>query len=175
VPDLTELVDIDPTRIDLVKNPANGFPILIMKALSDPAKPEDKPDTSGTKTEKETEVSEAKNDTQTSPAPEAPEVKTEPVVEKSAAELVQEEVAKAVQPLTEVIKGLRDEMAALKSTPVPGGPVITVPGVQRTEGARADALAKAAYHDRQAASINDRDLVRYHEELAAEARKAAKA
>lgn len=173
--DLTELVDIDPLRVDLVKNPANGFPILLMKALSDPAEPVETPDTSGTEIVKETEVPEAKNDTQTPPAPEAPEVsKTEPVVEKSAAELVDEAVAKAVTPLQEVIKGLETQMAALKSTPIPGGPVVTVPIPQRDESARSEALAKVAYHERLAKSVNDRDLIRYHEEKAAEARTAAK-
>lgn len=172
--DLTELIDIDPSRVDLVKNPANGFPILLMKAIEPQGGTDETPDTSGTETVKETEVPEPKNDTETSPAPDAPEVsKTEPVAEKSAAELVQEEVAKAVQPLTEVIKGLRDEMAALKSTPIPGGPVVTVPVSQRSEGARSEALAKVAYHERLAKQVNDRDLVRYHEDKASEFRAAA--
>jgi hypothetical protein len=171
--DLTELVDIDPLRVDLVKNPANGFPILIMKALSDEAKPDETPDTSGTQTVKETEVPEPKTE-ETPPAPEAPEVTPDPVVEKSAAELVQEEVAKAVQPLNEVIKGLRDEMAALKSTPIPGGPVITSTTAP-SEARQTEALAKAAYHERLAGQVNDRELARYHEEKAAEARQAAKA
>ena len=168
--DLTELIEIDPSRVDGVRSPASGLPILLMKALSDPAKPDETPDTSGTKTEKETEVSE--QSTETSPAPEAPEV-SEPVVEKSAAELLDEAVAKAVTPLQEVIKGLEAQMAALKSTPIPGGPVVTVPASQRTEGARAEALAKALYHERLAGQVNDRDLIRYHEDKAAEARAAA--
>jgi hypothetical protein len=172
VADLTELIDIDPERVDLVKNPANGFPILVMKAVAAQGEPDETPDTSGTETEKDTQVSEESTE-KTSPAPEAPEV--EPVVEKSAAELAEEAVAKAVEPLQEVIKGLKDEMAALKSTPIPGGPAITVPGSQRTENERAQHLADAARHERLAKSVNDRELIRYHEEKAAESREAAKA
>jgi hypothetical protein len=170
--DLTELVDIDPTRVDLVKNPANGFPILLMKALAEPAEPVDTPDTSGTDLEKDAEVP----DTQTPPAPEAPEVsKTEPeAVEKSAAELAEEAVAKAVQPLQEVIKGLEAEMAVLKSTPIPGGPVVTVPTSQRTAADKANHLAEAQRFDRLAKSISgNAELTAYYENKAAEARKAA--
>jgi hypothetical protein len=175
VPDaeLTELVDIDALRVDLVKSPANGFPILLMKALSDEPKPDETPDTSGTDLEKDAEVPE---DTQTPPAPEAPEADKPETVEKSLAELVQDELAKAVQPLNEVIKGLRDEMAVLKSTPIPGGPVITVPGSQRNDSHRAQALAEAQRFDRLAKSISgNAELTAYYEERAAEARKVAQA
>jgi hypothetical protein len=164
--DLTELVDIDPTRVDLVKNPANGFPVLLMKALA----PEPAPEHAGTQAAKETGVSEAPV-TQT---PEVIEPQVEAPVEKSAAELLDEAVAKAVTPLQEVIKGLESEMAALKSTPIPGGPVITQTS-QASEGQRAQHLAKAAYHERLAGSVGDRELARYHEDKAAEARQAANA
>jgi hypothetical protein len=314
--ELTELVDIDPTRVDLVKNPANGFPILVMKAVNAQGGVDEKPDIDGAEhvmillakliqaeaaelavgqwdevcdiellieathlmgcfrqremygdvddgesvykslgddelTQVATYLSKRKvssaerkrlaeagnalpdgsypieneedlhnaailarsghgdvaaakrliakrakelgvanplanvtkennmseQDTQTSPAPEAPEAKTEPeTVEKSAAELVQEEVAKAVQPLNEVIKGLRDEMAVLKSTPIPGGPVITVPGGQRTAADKANHLAEAQRFDRLAKSISgNAELIAYYEEKAAEARRAAQA
>jgi outer membrane biosynthesis protein TonB len=166
--ELTELVDLDPSRVDLVKSPANGFPILLMKALD---APEDKPEPPADNASKESAVPETPQDPQTPEAPE-PQAPQAPV-EKSAAELVQEEVAKAVSPLNEVIKGLRDEMAALKSTPIPGGPVVTVPTSQRSESARSEALAKVAYHERLAKSVNDRDLVRYHEDKAKEFRAAA--
>lgn len=170
--DLTEMFDIDPERVDGVRSPASGLPILLMKALDAPAGTEDKPEPPADNASKESDVPETPQDPQTPEAPE-PQAPQAPA-EKSAAELVQEEVAKAVQPLTEVIKGLRDEMAVLKSTPVPGGPVVTVPTPQRDESARSEALAKVAYHDRLAKSVNDRDLIRYHEEKAAEARTAAK-
>ena len=114
------------------------------------------------------------NDTQTSPAPEAPEV-TEPVVEKSAAELVDEAVAKAVNPLQEVIKGLEAEMAALKSTPIPGGPVVTVPAAQRSTSEKAHLLAEAARFRRLAKEVSDQDQIRFYEKKAAEAEQASKA
>lgn len=104
--------------------------------------------------------------------PETPESQAEPKVEKSAAELVDEAVAKAVQPLEETIKGLRDEMAVLKSTPVPGGPAVTSTA-SPSDGQRAQQLAKAAYHDRLAGQVGDPELRRYHEEKAADLRKAA--
>lgn len=113
---------------------------------------------------------------ETPPAPEAPEVTPEAPVEKSAEALVQEEVAKAVSPLQEVIKGLEAEMAVLKSTPIPGGPVVTVPGSQRNDAHRAQALAEAQRHERLAKEISGNpELTRYHEDKAAEFRKAAKA
>jgi len=237
VADLTELVDIDPERVDLVRNPANGFPILVMKAVNASGQVNEKPDiaaaekilrqvsalmvaeadelaagnpseicdielltevyrlmscfkrgeeynaenlageatketpaaTPVTETQKETGVPENQNDDKTSETPESQE-STEVV--KSAAELVDEAVAKAVEPLQEVIKGLEGEMAALKSTPIPGGPAIT--STQAPSGAaKSEAASQAAYFDRLAKSVTDRDLIRYYEEKAAEARKAA--
>lgn len=304
--DLTELVDIDPTRVDLVKNPANGFPILVMKAVNAQGGIDEKPDISGAEhvmqilarliqseaaelavgqwgevcdielllqathlmgcfrqrelwgdmddgesmykslpdedlagvvtylakrkfsaaerkrlaaaghalpdgsypIENEEDLHNAAilarsghgdtaaakrliakrakelgaanplaNDTAKDATvaddktSETPESQVEPTVEKSAAELVDEAVAKAVEPLTETIKGLRDEMATLKSTPIPGGPMVTSTG-RPSEGQRAQSLAKAAYHERLAGQTSG-DLSRYHEEKAAEARQAA--
>jgi len=116
---------------------------------------------------KETGVPDVK-DEKTSAAPES----QDKPVEKSAAELMDEAVAKAVEPLQEVIKGLEAEMAALKSTPIPGGPVVTSTKTVSTNE-RAQAHAAAARFERLAKSVSDRDLVRYYEEKAAEARKAA--
>jgi hypothetical protein len=126
---------------------------------------------------KDGEMPEAKQDnTETSPAQEAPEVTPDTPVEKSIAELVQEEVAKAVQPLDERNKALEAEMALLKSTPIPGGPMVTVPGSQRTDAQRASHLAEAQRYDSLAKSISgNQELTRYYEEKAAEARQAAKA
>jgi hypothetical protein len=97
---------------------------------------------------------------------------TEPVVEKSAAELVDEAVAKAVTPLQEVIKGLEGEMAALKSTPIPGGPVITSTQAP-SANIRAQAASDASRFDRLAKQVSDPDQVRYYETKADEARKAS--
>jgi len=172
--ELTELVDIDPSRVDLVKSPANGFPILLMKALSDPAKPDETPDTSGADLEKDAEVPEPKTEDKTPPAPEAPEVTPDAPVEKSIGDLVKEEVAKAVEPLKELNQKLEAEMALLKSTPIPGGPMVTVPGSQRNDAAKASHLAEAKHYDELAKSISgNQELTRYYEDKAAEARRAA--
>lgn len=45
--ELTELVAIDPTRVDLVKTPASGFPILLMKAVNAQGGIDEKPDIDG--------------------------------------------------------------------------------------------------------------------------------
>jgi hypothetical protein len=120
-------------------------------------------------TAKDADVADDKND-KTS---ETPESQDKPQVEKSAAELVDEAVAKAVEPHLETIKGLVEQMAALKSTPIPGGPAITAPAAQRSVNERAAALADAARYDRLAKSISGNpELTRYYEDKAAEARKA---
>ncbi len=177
VAELTELVDLDPSRVDLVKNPANGFPILMMKALSEPAEPAPEPTpaaASDTDATKDTDMPETPEDTKT-PAATEPQVTPETPVEKSTGELVQEEVAKAVSPLQEVIKGLEAEMAVLKSTPIPGGPVVTVPGAQRNTAAKAHLAAEAARFRQLAKDVSDQDLVNFYETKAAEAEKAANA
>lgn len=45
--ELTELVEINPTRVDLVKVPASGFPILLMKAVNAQGGIDEKPDIDG--------------------------------------------------------------------------------------------------------------------------------
>jgi hypothetical protein len=45
--ELTELVEINPTRVDLVKTPASGFPILLMKAVNAQGGIDEKPDIDG--------------------------------------------------------------------------------------------------------------------------------
>lgn len=125
---------------------------------------------------KESEVPEGKNENTQTPPAETPEVTPDAPVEKSLEVLVQEEVAKAVQPLEERNQALEAEMALLKSTPIPGGPVVTVPGSQRTDAQRATHLAEAGRHERLAKEISGNpELTRYHEEKAAEHRQAAKA
>jgi hypothetical protein len=169
--DLTELVDIDPERVDLVKNPANGFPILLMKAV-DVITPE------GDKTP----VTDVTPTAVAPSTPAAPEPQTEPKVEKSAEDLVKEAVAKAIKPAEEAIKGLTetvksqaDELAVLKATPIPGGPSITAGSHQRAENERASAKAEAARFRKLAKDVTDRELVRYYEEKADALEKSARA
>lgn len=251
--ELTEMFDIDPERVDGVRSPASGLPILLMKAVNASGGVNEKPDIAGAETvltklaqliiaeaqelaagnwgeigdielltqaaylmrcfrsgeEMNAEMSKAdlekalteragelkvpspfpdnaskENDMPETPA--TPEIQTpaasEPqadkpaeTVEKSLAELVKEEVAKAVEPLTERNKALEDEMAALKSLPIPGGPVITVPAAQRSVSEKAHAAAEAARFRRLAKSVSDQELVQFYEAKADEAEKASRA
>ena len=112
--------------------------------------------------------------------PEAVEPEVEQEVEKTSApeaapedkqeevsELVKEAIAKAVEPLEAANRELRDELAVLKATPIPGGPAITAPKAALDE----QKLAKAAYYERQARlTENDRDLSKYYADKAAELR-----
>ncbi len=47
VKELTELVEINPLRVDLVRTPANGFPVLLMKAVNAQGGVNEKPDIDG--------------------------------------------------------------------------------------------------------------------------------
>lgn len=250
--DLTELIEIDPSRVDGVRRPASGLPILLMKAVSASGAVNEKPDIAGAETilsklaqliiaeaqemaagefsevcdidllaqaahlmlcfrsgeQMNAEMSKAElrsevakqaeelgvtiqfpvtkesdmpetpatpEDTQTPPA-ETPEVTPDAPVEKSLGDLVKEEVAKAVQPLEERNQALEAEMALLKSTPIPGGPMVTAPGGQVNESAKATNLAQAQHFDNLAKDISGNpELTRYYQERAAEARQAAKA
>lgn len=241
--DLTEMFDIDPERVDLVKNPANGFPILLMKAVNASGQVNEKPDIAAAEkilrqvgqlmqaeadelaagnpseicdielltqvyhlmscfkrgeeynaedlanapaaketpadtpvndTDKETGVPETPEDTKTPAATEPQADKTQETAEKSLADLVKEEVAKAVEPLSERNKALEVEMAALKSLPIPGGPVVTVPGAQRSTNEKAQAAAEAARFRKLSKEVSDQDLVRFYEAKADEAERAAR-
>lgn len=45
--EVTEIVKLDPERVDLVKNPANGFPFLLMKAVNSVGGIDEGPDIDG--------------------------------------------------------------------------------------------------------------------------------
>jgi hypothetical protein len=245
--DLTELVEIDPTRLDGVKSPASGLPFLIMKSVK---KDVDKkgnlneaPDISnaeavlrllagliesearelgagfwdevcdiemltnaafmikcfrnreqmsadgdsiykslesaisGRATElgvtnpmsdtasKETDVTLAPDPT-TEPTPEAVEKSTADMI----AEAVAEAIAKEVAPREETIKGLQDELTALKSKPLPGGPKITGTAVKSSAAPNAE----ADNFERLSKEVEDRELRRYYADRAREAREASK-
>lgn len=98
--------------------------------------------------------------TKTADAPEAPEGKPGEV-----SELVKEAIAKAVEPLEAANRELRDELAVLKATPIPGGPAITAPKAALDE----QKLSKRAYFERMAERTgNDRELSKYYADKAAE-------
>lgn len=97
-----------------------------------------------------------------------PEPTTEPApVEKSLAELVADEVAKAVTPLAERNKALEAEMAALKATPIPGSPVVTAP-VGKAAEKDATVAKEIARFEHLAETVQDRELARYYAERAAD-------
>lgn len=252
--ELTEMFDIDPARVDGVRTPASGLPILLMKAINAKGEVNEKPDIAGAETvlqklaqliiaeaeelaagnwnelcdielltqaaylmrcfrsgeemgmemskaQLEAEVTkragelnlpspfpeDASKDNDMPETPAVPEVTQTPAavepqagkpaetVEKSLQELVKEEVAKAVEPLSERNKALEDEMAALKSLPIPGGPAITVPAAQRGSNEKAHQAAEAARFRRLAKSVNDQELVQFYEAKADEAEKASRA
>lgn len=112
--------------------------------------------------------------------PEVPEA-TEEVVEKTEAsepeatsgeedglsKAVEDAIAKAVAPLEAANRELRDELAVLKATPIPGGPAITAPKAALDE----QKLSKVAYYERMAErTSNDRELSKYYANKAAELR-----
>jgi hypothetical protein len=114
-------------------------------------------------------------------AEEAPEQEVEktsapgeaPVDASDVDEAYKEAVTKATAPLEAAIGELRDELAKLKATPIPGGPALTAPADARATAAKAENLAKAAYYERQAALCeNNRELSKYYLEKAKEAREA---
>lgn len=88
---------------------------------------------------------------------------------------IQEAVAKAMESQEEVIKGLRDELAKVKATPIPGGPVVTAPAAARKESERSALLAKAAHFERMADQIPEQDMKAHYRAEAAAARTAANA
>lgn len=94
------------------------------------------------------------------------------IVEKSVDEKIADAVAKVEKAAEDRVAVVKAELDALKATPIPGVVALTAPPSaregQRTEGQ----LMKAAYHDRQAEIVNDRDLVKYHRQKAADLRSA---
>ena len=75
------------------------------------------------------------------------------------AKAVEEAVAKATAPLEERVKTLSDELAKVKATPVPGGPVLSRNVQVRQPGAAVneDWAAKAAYYRDQASLWDSQD------------------
>jgi hypothetical protein len=104
-------------------------------------------------------------------------------VETSAPEGAQEDVredvvkaavAEAMKPHEEAMKELQAELAKVKATPIPGGPVMTVPATVRATRERDENLAKAAYYKRMAEDVNESDLRAYYQKEAAAAEAAAR-
>jgi hypothetical protein len=95
------------------------------------------------------------------PAPEAPEA---PEIDPAVASAI----AKAVQPLEAANTELRDELAKLKATPIPGQIALTAPADARALSAKSDDLAKAAKYRQLADRVTDREQRRYYLDRAKE-------
>lgn len=90
------------------------------------------------------------------------DVLTKDVVAKMIADATAEIVSKAA----EERDALAEELRVLKATPIPGGPVLTAPASAKKQQDRDEAVAKAAYHRRQAEITGDREIRQYHIEKA---------
>lgn len=203
----TEMFDIKVTRQDGVENPADGFPILVMKsaATETPAEPAVKATCDGTccvncgtdsdgdsddmtkDHDESADLSAVRTPDSNLPAeglPEAPETPegvtktSEPTSSEGdddVAQKIEKAVAEATKSAEQRIEALAAEVAKMRDIPIPGGPMLTATAGQRDTRAKSDLLAKAAYHERQANTVGDRDLARYHRDKAAEAHAEAKA
>jgi hypothetical protein len=73
-----------------------------------------------------------------------------------------------VQPLEAANTELRDELAKLKATPIPGQVALTAPADARAITAKAENLTKAAHYRQLADRVTDREQRRYYLDRAKE-------
>lgn len=167
--EITEITDMNVIRQDAVVNPASGFTFLIKKSAA-------------ADSTEEPAVEDAIKD---APVEGAPTETPEPVVEKAEGEVVPALTAESVQELIKAALAERDSKAeellksanaeietlksaldVLKATPIPGGPVISATADQRAIKAKTEAGQRAAYYERLAKSVNDRELAVEYTRLA---------
>jgi hypothetical protein len=101
-------------------------------------------------------------------AEEGPDVDTMTQGTGSLTKAVEDAVTKAVAPLQERIKTLSDDLAKVKATPVPGGPMMSV--ARPAQAATDDHAAKAAYFDRMAETVAKPEDADSYRQLAAQER-----
>jgi hypothetical protein len=95
-----------------------------------------------------------------------------PAVSKDEiADLVKGAVTEATKAAQERIDALAAELAKVKATPLPGGPVITATATRKQ--ANGTDLEKAAYYEQMADRVQDPNAAAGYRKLAAEHRKAA--
>lgn len=112
---------------------------------------------------------ETMSDTETTETPNVPEqdAETPDFITKSAVdELVKSAIAEATKASEDRVKAVEAELAKVKATPIPGGPVMTAPTSFSTE-ARKSQLAEASRFERLAENVNDIDLQNYYKSRAA--------
>lgn len=91
------------------------------------------------------------------------------------AEIVEAAVTKAVQPHMERITQLEAELAKVKATPVPGGPVMSAVAPRKTAPDGEEWAAKAAYYEAMADTVSqDPNAAAGYRQLARQAREKAK-
>lgn len=173
--EITELTAIEPTRVDGVGTPANGFPILMMKSIAAPnagvvaamreaaavltAKadgcgcgPDCDCTTGSAKAAKPGKTPEQKAAAKAAKAARKA-AELQQLAQKAAtdhtgnasgtnassneaatitSDVIAKAVTEAVGPLEAELKTLRDQMAKVLSTPIPGGPQLVTPHTPRT-------------------------------------------
>lgn len=173
--EITELASIEPTRVDGVGQPANGFPILMMKSIAPAAEPAAKAadptgcgccanctcDHDATKATAEPKAKKAKDGgkkaTKSATMPEgASNTSSDTAI---TPDVIAKAVAEATGPLQAELKTLRDQMAKVLATPIPGGPQLVTPPTNAApqtaainEAARLRAIAKQTSDPETAAS-----------------------
>lgn len=75
---------------------------------------------------------------------------------ESAAKALADAVTKAMAPLKDELSAVKAELAKVKATPIPGGPVLSAAARQTAAPAQDDHAAKAAYYAQMADTVSDR-------------------
>jgi hypothetical protein len=167
---ITELASFEPTRVDGVHTPANGFPILMMKSIetevvTTPAAAcacgdgcvcgtakakakKAKKHGGGRKAEKGATIPDSGANTSST----------------ADTDVITKAVAKALAASEERIKTLETDLAKVLATPIPGGPLLVTPLTQRP--AAQPGLAKAERLRAVAAQTSDPETKRSYIELA---------
>jgi hypothetical protein len=173
---LTELETFEPSRMDGVQIPANGFPVLLMKSLQPGEQEKERAehltaanstatDAPDAKDGAEQTVTKTETETSAATAPQNDEV--------AKGDLIKAAITEAIKPFEDKLKAVEADIAKVLSTAVPGGPVQTVPANIRAQRERDESLAKAARYERLAEEVSEPDIKSHYQRLAAAARAVA--
>lgn len=160
--DITEIVTLDATRVDAVKDPANGFPILLMKAI------ESAPAVKETPREEKTVVTDTSTETtgtETSNVSEQDAGKPD-FIEKSAVdELIKAAVTEATTASEDRIKAVEARLAEVLQKAVPSNVAYSATAAAQTDARKAQ-LSDANRFERLAETVSDYDLKNYYKSRA---------
>lgn len=188
---ITELEKIEPTRVDGVGTPANGFPILMMKSVAVPAVPVAAAAAPSQKAKKakcacgdgctcKADAKASKKAAKKAAAGSGVGKKTKKAhtgdsgqgsngsskaVQHSTPDVIKTAVAEANAASEERIKTLEAQLAKVLSTPIPGGPLLVTPLTQRP--AANPAIKNAERLRAIAKQTTDPETARAYRELAA--------